>query len=306
MLRHDRQEMYEQVAAALTARYNEVRAARLEGGLAGTSAETILIDWIKQWLPGRISIRNGAVISVTDGPTNQMDCLLFDHIECPVFQRIGQTDILPVEGVSGAIEMNYGENTSYNKLITDAQKLTMLGHLAVSRLRRPGVAMSHLPLDVDPSSATTEQVLNGLTFHQGHDLRPLLLIFAEQLSGSLHEAATRIMSHNKKTGVRFSVDGLFVLKQGIALHMDENKKGWTLQRLRGGEFGCLNASEGHVLLKLQNVVLTHLYLSGKTHPKGFDAYTAMTSQGEQEIGSATIISDQEYSDQPDQSISIRG
>lgn len=301
-----RVELYEQVAAGLAAEYSQLRSANVDTGMAGASAESVLVGWLKKWIPGRISVENGAVISVRDEPTNQMDCLLFDHIESPIFQRIGNLAILPVEGVVGAIEMNYGENTTYAKLSRDAQKLEQLGRMAVGRLRRAAVALTHLPIDKDSSSASAEELIAGLEKHMGHDQGPQLLIFVEELRGDLQEAAVRLMNHNKRVGVPFSVDGLFVLRQGFVLHVDSNKKGWNAKRLAGAELGFSSISEGQVLLKLQNVLLKHFYLAGKTHPPGFDAYTAQTDQGEREVRAAKVVSDEEYAAQGDDAVLLRG
>ena len=123
----------------------------------------------------------------------------------------------------------------------------------------------------------------------------------------MEEASKRIMEYNKTVGIRCSVDGLFVLNQGFALHMDQNQTGWTTQRLQGMAFGCLTASRGQVLIKLQSIILKNLYLSGKTHPDGFDSYIAETGQGQREIASAKAVSDNEYIDQHDsESVIVRG
>ena len=234
-----------------------------------------------------------------------MDCLIFDNTEYPVFQRSEKTNILPIEGVIGAIEINSGDNTSYEKLIADAEKLKKLGHLWNHRLPPPALALSHLPFDINPRTATIKQKTEGLTYHLGHSLKPQLLLFAEQLRGSLQEAATRLMNHNKLADLPFSVDGLFVLKKGFALHVDPNEEGWTAQRMKGGSFRFLSASDGHVLITLQNVILKNLYISGRIRFEGFDLYTAESGQGKDEISSATIVSDQEYLNQADQGIPVR-
>jgi hypothetical protein len=228
-----------------------------------------------------------------------MDCILFDHIESPVFHRVGNTDILPIEGVVGAVEINFGVSTTYQKIIKDAEKLHNLAKLTESRLPRVSILLSHLPLSYNANNVTTEQLTKGLTFHRAHDGKPLLLIFAERVNGDLQEVAKRIMEHNKKVGIRNSIDGIFILQQGFALHVDNNKTGWTTQRMEGSEFRFLPVSQGHVLIKMQSVILKNLYQIGKTHPGGFDAYINQTGQGPQEISTATLVSDQQYINQKD-------
>jgi hypothetical protein len=307
MSTQNRIQLYEQIAAGLSSLYDQIRTSSLDSGLSGTSGEAAIVGWMRQWLPGRVSIRNGAVLSVRDDPTNQMDCLLFDYIESPIFHRIGQVDILPIEGILGAVEINYGSNTSYQKIGRDAEKLSKLAELAEARLSRIGIGLSHLPPDRDARLASVEQLVGNLSLHRGHDGKPILLIFAEQLSGDLQEITRRLMEYNKSVGVRRSIDGLFILQQGIALHIDPNQNGWITSRLPGAHLGCLSVSQGYVLLKMQSIILKHLYLSGKTHPEGFDAYVAQTGQGQKEITNARIVSGNEYIRQEDSgTVVIRG
>jgi hypothetical protein len=59
-------------------------------------------------------------------PTTQRDCILFDQVESPIYHRFGEVALLPIEGVLGAVELNYGANTSYEKVV---------GRLNVRRLQ---------------------------------------------------------------------------------------------------------------------------------------------------------------------------
>ncbi len=127
--------------------------------------------------------------------------------------------------------------------------------------------------------------------------KPLALIFTETLNISLEEAAKRIADFNKKAGVKCSIDGIFILREGFALHMDQSNIGWTVQRLAGHRFGCLKTTEGQVLLKFQSVIFNYLHFMGKTSSHGFDRYSSTDDQGKKEIASAKVVSDKEYLEQ---------
>ncbi|MBI4641986.1 MAG: hypothetical protein HY731_14950 [Candidatus Tectomicrobia bacterium] len=299
MSRASRLQLFEEVAAGLLSSYDQVRAVRLDAGLSGTSAENVLVEWIRGWLPTRVSVRNGAVLSVSHDPTTQRDCILFDQVDSPVFHRLGNSDILPIEGVLGAIELNYGKNTTYAKLAKDAAKLSEIAEMAHERLHRVAVPLSHLSLGSDASTVSREELIAGLALHRAHDGKPLLLIYAEQVKEQLIECARRVMEHNKSVGVRRSVDGLFILRKGFALHLDPQRPGWMTHRQAGAHFACLAASPGNVLLKMQSVILKHLFLAGKVHPEGFDPYIAETGQGQREAESSTSASDDTYISQAD-------
>jgi hypothetical protein len=298
-LRQSRMRMFERVATGLLAKYDEIRDAELDSGLTGAAGENIVTEWMRTWLPTRIGLRNGAIVSMNREPTTQRDCVLFDQAETPTYRQFGDVDLLPIEGVLGDVELNYGEHTGYTKVLTDAAKLTDIGLMARDSFRRMAVAYSHLPMNVNPVTATREQVISGLVNHQGFPVKPILLVFAEQLEGNLQECARRVMEHNKAVGVRASVDGIFVLKQGYALHPASDRKGWNTTRQPGDAFACLETTASEVLLRLQSVTLRHLAIAGRIHPGGFDHYLSVTEQGEREVAASMLVSDDNYIAQPD-------
>jgi hypothetical protein len=160
------------------------------------------------------------------------------------------------------------------------------------------VALSHIPPDVDPGALSVDELISSLTLHRAHDGKPLLLVFAEQVSGDLRVCSRRLMEHNKSGGVRESVDGLFVLRQGFALHLDPQRMGWATSRMPGAHFAYLEATPGEVLLKLQSVTLKHLFVAGKVHPGGFDSYLSAPGQAEREVARSSLVSDDAYLAQP--------
>ena len=101
--------LFERIATGLMARYDEIRAAELDSGLVGTAREKVLTEWMRTWLPTRVDLRNGAIISMHREPTTQRDCVLFDQAETPTYRQFGDVDLLPIEGVLGDVELNYGE-----------------------------------------------------------------------------------------------------------------------------------------------------------------------------------------------------
>jgi hypothetical protein len=294
----DRQKLFDEIANGFLAQYNKIRTLGLDAGLKGTASENILREWIDHWLPKRMSLKNGAVISITDGPTDQMDCLLFDSFESPVFHNIGGVEILPIEGVYGGIEINFGESTAYTKIKKDCTKLSRLAELSTNRIRRVPLVFSHIPGNII-NTYNVQQAIDSLAYHVAHSTsKPLLLIFAEQINGTLKEAAERIMIHNKQVGIPKSIDGLFVLKLGFALHVAQNNAGWNTSRMHGDRFVILETNEGNVLSRFQNIILGNLCNYGKTYP-GLDQYISVTGQAAKEMAEFTEISDQEYRNQPD-------
>ena len=298
-LKKSRMQLFDSVAKGLADEYDKLRKVGLDVGLKGTAAENVLTAWMETWLPHRIGLRNGAILSMNYKLTTQRDCILFDHIESPIYHRFGDVVLLPIEGVLGAVELNYGTDTSYQKVLKDADKLSELGTIHRDAIRRSAVMYSHLARDVNPQSASSEEIHAGLMSHLSFSGSPVLLIFAEQLSGSLGECARRIMEHNKSALLRASVGGLFVLQQGYALHPASDGSGWDAGRQPGDRFAYLPATPGEVLLKLQSVILRHLASGGRVYPGGFDHYVSITGQGAKEVAASVRVSDDDYETQPD-------
>lgn len=291
--------VYESWASALLKAYEDARGLGLDSDVKGTQGEQAFLSWLHEWLPSRVEPLQGAVISTKRSPTNQMDCLLFDRAESPVFYRQGSSVVVPIEGVLGNVEINTGEHASYTKILRDAEKLDSVAQLAADRQDRLPIPMSHIPAPRDISTITGEDLRSGLTYHHVFGGKPLLLVFVEDLQGRLEELGPRIADHNKGVGVRRSVDGVFVLKQGYILHVDPAGAGWTTQRLEGNSLACASGSPGEVLLKLQSVVLQYLHQHSLVHPGGFDRYMSTEHQGRDEVAAATRISDSDYQSQAD-------
>jgi hypothetical protein len=249
---------------------------------------------MQQWLPKRVAIHNGQIFSVNRDPLTQRDCILFDDMESPVYEQKGSVVLVPIEGVLGAVEVNSGENTTYQKIGRDATKLSEIAEMAQDRLPPAAQAQSHLPPTVNMATVSSEQLISSLFLHRTIPGKPHLVIFAEQLDGSLLECCRRLKEHNKKVGINQSVDALFVLRQGFAAHLDPQQAGWTTSRLPGSSFACLQARPGTVLLRMQSLILMNLYLAGKVYPGGFDRYTARTGQAEQEVAACSRVSDEDY------------
>lgn len=295
-----RKELYESIAAGLLSRYNSIRNAAFGSELSGTSAENVLTKWMSSWMPTGISLKNAAAISVHSAPTNQLDCILFDNVVAPVFHNEGGIQLLPIEGIIGDIEINFGNSTTYAKIEKDCKKLTSLAEIFRDKINRQPILLSHIhPSRINDYSV--EEAIDRSTFHVQFSIaKPLLLIFAEQINGTLEAAAERIMNHNKRVGIAKSIDGLFVLKQGFAKHLHPNGAGWNTMRMASFAFGSLRASEGRVLSQFQNTILQNLSLTGKSSTS-FDRYITSEGQAERDLLNRILISDEEYQNQQDDS-----
>lgn len=285
----DRKKLYETAAASLLAEYESIKASGVDTGMKGTAGESILTKWAKKWLPEGVSLINGSVISEKEGPTTQRDCLLFDRMHSPIFYD----SIVPIEGILGAIEINLGK-AKYEKLLHDAEKLSEIARLSRHKGYRPSVVMSGQPLD---GEITDEMLDQNLKRYYGPLSKPLLLIYTEDIEGDLVTLGTRIADHNKKIGVYESIDGVFVLKKGILMH--HRGTGITVHRQANSYLFSQSTPPGRVLFHLQNIILKYLGSNNLSYPAGFDEYVF---QGAYEEEVVEVVSDKEYKEQPDRTI----
>ncbi len=283
-----RNKLYEDIGNQLLYSYDEIKSSDQDSDVTGDFGETVIKEWIKKWMPSRIAVKSGTVLSVRQDPTNQMDCLLFDHMESPVFQTLGSVDVLPIEGVFGALEINTGINTTYKKIIKDGAKLSKLASMTEERIPRHS---KYLEFAGIPNESKMYNFFREILPF------PQLLVFAEDFVGNLEEMGKRLSAYNLSVGITASVDGLFVLKKGVILHMDPDKTGWIAHRVAKAPLAILPSTPGQVLLKLQSLVLKHLFLCGRVHPDGFDKYLSEFGQNVTEMESAILVSDMGYLNQ---------
>jgi hypothetical protein len=71
----------------------------MDTGLSGTAAESVLNEWMQTWLPTRVSVLKGAILATNTAPTTQRDWVMFDRVDTPVFYQLGESFLLPIEGV---------------------------------------------------------------------------------------------------------------------------------------------------------------------------------------------------------------
>lgn len=68
-------------------------------GELGSAREQIVRDFLAQQLPSRFGVSSGFVFDVHSHVSKQMDVVVFDRQECPVFEAAGGKKFFPCEGV---------------------------------------------------------------------------------------------------------------------------------------------------------------------------------------------------------------
>lgn len=290
-VRRRRREMFESIGRKLSAELEVAALGKTDRGMQGGGAEGGFREWLASLLPNRFAVISGAIVSAGTDPTTQRDCIIWDAFDCAPFRRIGGLpDLLPVEGVVGAVEINTGATgATAEKIKHDAAKLTEVGRVS-REFRLPALP---IPERIHPAPHLGGSIpVPWWVMRQTFDIPPLLLIFAESIRGNLADYAANLASHNASTTLGASVDGLFVLDQGFALHLDTN--GWAHHRIPGAPLATMDAQPWEVLLKLVTVVWSHLWKGPYRIPDLSPYYADEKYFGEFERPRIKIVSDEAY------------
>lgn len=253
-MQEERRSIFRSVGDRLLADLRGAATGQADTQIHGRAAEKAFRAWLQEQLPKRFDVMKGEVLSARAGPTGEMDCLVVDGDQSPVFRQIGKPDLFPIEGVVVSVELNSGSSgTAYKKLLHDAAKLSEVGKLR-------GTPPLPKPMKLSPlkrgAPATIEREL--VVSRQHFSGPPLLLLFAESLRGNLQQLTTRLAAHNKSSALSDSIDGAFILNKGLILHVHP-AKGWNVNRITGFPLAWMEAEPWEVLLKLMTMIWSYLW-----------------------------------------------
>ena len=158
----------------------------------GSEAEDILIKFLNDYLPKRYAASTGFVIDSTNEISKQVDVIVYDVINSPVFRKDERVMILPSDNVAVAIEVK----TNLNKAeLRDAA-------LKISRVK----ALKKSPIgNVDQQVTMSEVVVTKTTG----------VVFAYSSATSLETLANNLAEINKDTPFNEWIDEIIVLDKGL-------------------------------------------------------------------------------------------
>jgi hypothetical protein len=82
-----------------------LRDALRHSGQKGTVAEGAFKQFLQEFLPNRLGITEGIIISSDGFVSAQMDIIIYDAAECPVLFSRGATKVIPIEFVYAIFEV---------------------------------------------------------------------------------------------------------------------------------------------------------------------------------------------------------
>jgi len=158
----------------------------------GGEAEDILIKFLNDHLPKRYAATTGFVIDSTNDISKQVDVIVYDAINSPVFRKDERVMILPSDNVAVAIEVKTNLNKA--ELIDSAQKISIVKKLKKSPLS-----------NIDQQVTMTDVVVTKTTG----------IVFAYGSTTSLETLANNLAEINKDIPFKEWIDVIIVLDKGL-------------------------------------------------------------------------------------------
>ncbi len=158
----------------------------------GNEAEDILIKFLNDYLPKRYAASTGFVIDSTNEISKQVDVIVYDVINSPVFRKDERVMILPSDNVAIAIEVKTNLNKA--ELIDAAQKISRVKSLKKSPIG-----------NVDQQVTMSDVVVTKTTG----------IVFAYSSTTSLETLANNLAEINKDIPFNEWIDEIIVLDKGL-------------------------------------------------------------------------------------------
>ena len=158
-------------AATMLAYYRAVR--RKHKGLSGGRREDLLRDTLRDFLPARLAVERGEIISTDGRRSDAVDLIVYDAFETPVLDRSqGGGVVVPIEGVYAVIEV--ASKLGGPKLGEDLENIRSVKHMT----RR---AWFHDGGGVQYSHRTSEWPILGFCFGYDSIRLPTLIAHLHEL-----------------------------------------------------------------------------------------------------------------------------
>lgn len=121
---------FEQIEETLLARFNQAAIVQHMGDRGG-NREELLREFLRKHLPDKYGIAKGEILTSDGDHSHSADIIIYDAENCPVLYS-ESTEILPVEGVYGIVEVK--SRLSKNEFISTARKIRAFKELAPREL----------------------------------------------------------------------------------------------------------------------------------------------------------------------------
>ncbi len=163
------------------------RKGAAHNGEDGRYVETLIREYLKRYIPRDLEVLTGFILrpavktglknrerkNEKDSHSTQLDIIIYNSAKYPIFQRFGETAIVPPEGVVGIISVkkNLHENDILNETIAlkNASKLCRCVDDAEQHLRGPFLALVSMDAFSKTEKLTEQWIFEKLKYAYDKD-----------------------------------------------------------------------------------------------------------------------------------------
>lgn len=243
-------------AALLAARFNRPLVAHR--GESGRRREDELRAILQDFLPRRFAVSSGEAVSATGEVSHQLDIIIYDALETPVFDRGPSSVVIPIEGLLAAVEV--ASRLDSSKLAQDAAKLGQLKRMTRSAWTHGDGGPPRFPAFGDHLEAFPIQAW----------------IFGYEGIGD-HALSTQIVALDRDTAPEHRVDGVAVLGRTLLGNASHTKPIKAFPEDGTHRHGWNETQPGHVLLLFMTLLTGLLSHARANSPIAIAMYMDMST-----------------------------
>ncbi len=159
----NRKTIFERAAKKMRSDFDEISNVP-HSALKGAEAEWIVRRFLSDHLPKRFDIGSGFILDPKDSLSKQMDVVVYDALNCPVFRVSDSASIYPSDNVAAAIEVK--SRLTKKELEDSAKKIRSAKRLAKSKgpkVQEIGENSSWATVDISQSQFDVQHTI-GIVF----------------------------------------------------------------------------------------------------------------------------------------------
>jgi hypothetical protein len=97
--------IFEEIENEMRAKFERARISIKHSALKGSAFENTLKDFLIAYLPKHLSFSRGMIVDSDGKYSKEIDIIIYDTANTPIFEKSGDIQVIPVECVYGVIEV---------------------------------------------------------------------------------------------------------------------------------------------------------------------------------------------------------
>lgn len=115
------------IAKKMLIDFEEITSEIKHRGEKGSAREDIFMNYMRQFIPKKFGFTKGEIFASSSDRSRQVDCIIYDEGNTPIFINQNSTKVIPIESVYISIEVKSVLNKkSLQECVTNIQSVRML------------------------------------------------------------------------------------------------------------------------------------------------------------------------------------